>query len=242
MFIISNLFEKIIINKDISLSDITNIEEYLKRLVNADPLSIDRNIVKEFPFDKNRFITDYKYLLQSVFEEYKGGLIHYVLNCKDLSNQIFETRLALPNDIAYLTYLFDINKSMKLIKGMNLSPKNLDVPLMNMYSSTIVTDKSYSLKTNNKEPIIVLKYPISYPGFFIIDGNHRVTKAFLSKKPTISAYELNTSMLPKITCSEIFDFLFLIHINLVYIALYMTGGMSLPDLKSTLNKLINDIY
>lgn len=242
MFIISNLFEKIIINKDISLSDITNIEEYLKRLVNVDPLSIDRNITKEFPFDKNSFIADYKYLLQSVFEEYKGGLIHYILNCKDLSNQIFETRLALPNDIAYITYLFDINKSSKLINTLNLSPKQLDVPLMNMYSRTIVTDKSYSLNTTNNEPIIMLKYPISYPGFFIIDGNHRVTKAFMSRVATISGYELNTALLPKITCSKIFDFLFLIHINLVYIALYMTDGMSLSDLKSTLNKLINETY
>lgn len=242
MFTISNLFEKIVINKNISLSDITNLQEYLKRFVYADPLSIDRKIVKDFPFDKERFIADYNHLLNSVFEEYKEDLIRYILNCKEISNQIFETRLALPNDISYITYLFDINKSVKLIKEMSLSPQNLDVSLMNMYSSTIVTDKSYSLKTTNKVPIIVLKYPISYPGFFIIDGNHRVTKAFLSNTPMIRGYELKTTLLPKITCSEIFDFLFLIHINLVYIALYMTGGISLSELKSTLNKLINDIY
>jgi len=91
----------------------------------------------------------------------------------------------------YFHITFNINKSKLLIKRENIKTESLDVTDLYRNICSMRIDKQDVENANLHIPIIIATIKINGdPVYLLIDGNHRVTKAFNENQKNIQGYVL----------------------------------------------------
>lgn len=197
------------------------------------------NSINPFPFSKE-WASDYQSLISAQFEKEKNIILHSILHDFTQEEQIFETEVELMKNDAYIRYLFPISYAKSLIQQFEIKPITMDVQQTWSYTKHIELDDSYPF--HNEEPIIILQYPYAEPGFFVLDGNHRVMKSYCQQQSSINAYVLKEQFIPLLVHAHFFYLLAKIHRNVSYIGWYMVGEITYQEFKSNYIPIINSEY
>lgn len=230
-----SLFQTIVVKKDIQLIDICEIESAITKLINMKNKYLNgRKIDKSFPFEEE-FVSVYNNVINKQFERDKESLIELINSDSLEGQQVFETEVSIIEESGFIRYMFPVSYAESMIKQVGLEKVEISVESLYEYSKVVEVDIEY--KVQNKQPIILLDYPYSEPGFFIIDGNHRVIEAYNNHRPIQEAYLLMESAIPLISAQPIFSLFAKIHRNLHFIALYYIGQIDLSDLKQAYQKI-----
>lgn len=224
-----SLFQTIIVKKEIHLKDICDIESAIIKLMNMKNKYFDGKVINmNFPFEKD-FVSIYSKIISNQFEKDKESLIELINSDTLEGQQVFETEVTILEDTGFIRYMFPVAYAESIIKQVGL--KKVEISVESLYEYSKVVDVDFQYKVQNNKPIILLDYPYSDPGFFIIDGNHRVTEAYNNHRKIQEAYLLRESAIPLISAQPIFSLLAKIHRNLHFIALYYIEQINLNDLK-----------
>lgn len=233
-----SLFKAIEDKERIDMRDICEIGSYIETLTspNWKPLrTTDKG--RTFPFESN-FLETYEELIRTHVALERDS-IHMTTETTGASEyQIFETEVTLGEEEGYIRYLFPLPYVDALIKQVSLTSHDMEVDVLYEYSSCVQVDTSY--QQLSKEPVIALQYPYAEPGFFVLDGNHRVVKAWGEGKKKIKAFLLGEEAMLYLAPQRIFYQLYLVHKNLTNIRLYMEGDIELSELKEVYIQLHNE--
>jgi hypothetical protein len=228
----------IIDNKQIELRDITTIDDYIKIICSNNLKSIQGyNIVNKFPFNDDFSNIYYTYLI-NYFSLYKEDICNYILK-QNHSEQIFESEIVMPDNESYIRYLFPVKNAKELISKNKIPAKKMLTSELYEFSKIAdITNK----KSNNNSPVVLLEYPYAYPGFFVIDGNHRVYKAICNNIKELEVYLMPSNGLYLLSLSQFFNLLYQVHSNLSEIMLYMRGFISINTLKANYNQISTESF
>ncbi|PLS18857.1 hypothetical protein CVD28_00200 [Bacillus sp. M6-12] len=235
----TGLYEALLKGKEIELHDICHIKPYIEEIKNMkiETLSVFQQ-KKDFPFREN-FEAIYQEQLAEQFQRDKSSMIDMINHSKMEENeQIFETEVVLGRSTGYIRYLFPIVYANMLIKQAELIPVSMEVSKLYEYTQFIVVDPHY--ENIKEEPVVLLEYPYAVPGFFVLDGNHRINKAYHKGQKQHLAHVLSKGSINLIAPQRIFVLLSTIHHNLSMIALYMAGDIILSQLKEWYQPIANE--
>lgn len=223
-----SLFEAITQKERIDIHDICEIRSYIETLTNPNwrPSSLTAER-RAFPFEST-FLESYEDLIKNHVTLERDS-IHMTIETTGADKyQVFETEVTLGEERGYIRYLFPLPYVEALIKQLSLLPHDIEVEILYEYSSCIEVDKSHQVSS---EPVIALQYPYAEPGFFVLDGNHRVVNAWEKKENKIKAFLLSEEAMTLLAPQPIFYKLYLVHKNLTNIRLYMEESIDLSELK-----------
>jgi hypothetical protein len=233
-----NLYQSILLQKDIELKDIANIDDYIEMLIQNKREALNGwNVQNPFPFDKG-FKEEYTQVLQQQLKKEKEEMYRIIVSDLKNEDQVFETEVTMIGDLGYLRYLFPIPYAIALIEQSGMETQKVRVDDIYLYSQHVEVNPYQEI--NTKSPIIVLEYPYAYPGFFVLDGNHRVHQCHKRQEKYIDAFILSERTIPLLTLTPIFSLLYRIHQNISMIVLYMRGEIPLFQLKKGYHRIGNE--
>jgi hypothetical protein len=233
-----NLYQSILFQKEIKLKDIADIDNYIEMLIQNKREAIHGgDVCNPFPFDKG-FKEEYIQALQQQLEKDKKEMYHIITSDFKEKEQVFETEVTMMGNWGYLRYLFPIPYARALIEQSGMKTQKIRVEDVYLYSQYVEVNLHREIHT--KSPIIVLEYPYAYPGFFVLDGNHRVHQYYRSQEKYIDAFILSERTIPLLTLTPIFSLLYRIHKNISMIVLYMRGEISLFQLRKGYHRIGNE--
>lgn len=233
----NSLFEVIGAKKEIVTEDVCEIRPYVTMLMNTNwksPLNMESN--RPFPFESN-FLECYEGIIEKHFLAERNAIQRMVSTREGESYQVFEAEVSLGESSGYIRYLFPLPPVQTLIRQYDIQAQEIEVDVLYEYSAYVDIDKSYHV---SDEPVIAMQYPYAEPGFFVLDGNHRVVKAREQGKGQIRAYLLREDAMLLLAPQPIFYMLYLLHKNLTNIRLYMEGYIELAELRDVYVQLNNE--
>lgn len=214
-----DVFDKIVLTKDFSLQDVSNVLEISRAIL----LNKDLNGITFKNEYKNKEF--YEYIndsLTNIFKNEKQNIIDYCHTNIDMSKeQIFEYNITFPTGL-YMNPMFSKAKALNIIDKYNVP--SIDVPVEHVmeFSRRIECDGI----SEDTSPIIILKQPFSLTGYAVIDGNHRVKQAYKKGEKSIKAYLLDNSFEEDIFINPLFNEINDLYLILIVIIEYKLGHIN----------------
>ena len=125
--------------------------------------------------------------------------------------------------------LWDVDQAQKIASRSHVLPKT--IPATDLLDGVVTKDLDMS-HTNNVDPsqgtVIVAEFPLLPEGFVVIDGNHRVYRAY-HMGASVSAVTLNESQMLDALLHDRFRLYYAIHWNISrWVTIEVTGNIPSP--------------
>lgn len=193
-----DIYDKIVLCKNFSLLDITNIDEMLKEVM----------------FGKSFMNKPLKFNLENGFEIYNNLkkilssnhaidekiIVNECMETKDFKSEVFETAVFF-QDKYYINYLISINKCKAIIKKDKLQSEKMLIS--DIMENVKVNETSGLTSKSLDEPIIIMESPAwNIPT--VVDGNHRLKQLQSMGEKYIKVYNINSIQYNPFTGDSLF--------------------------------------